>query len=63
MRFSYTISAALLGLAAFVQASNVVDLDTANFDSVRPFWRGADVRDADKLSMSVEASLPLLSCQ
>lgn len=34
MRFSFKIPAALLGLAALVTASNVVELDSNNFDEV-----------------------------
>ncbi|KAK8864226.1 protein disulfide-isomerase domain [Kwoniella newhampshirensis] len=32
MRFAYTLSASLLAVASFVSASNVIDLDTTNFD-------------------------------
>lgn len=36
MRLSISISAALLAFTSLVSASNVVDLDTTNFDQVRP---------------------------
>jgi hypothetical protein len=36
MRFTLSLSAAILGLAGLVSASKVVDLDSKNFDSVRP---------------------------
>lgn len=35
MRLSISISAALLAFTSLVSASNVVDLDTTNFDQVR----------------------------
>jgi hypothetical protein len=35
MRLSLSLSAAVLGLASLVRASNVIDLDTKNFDKVR----------------------------
>lgn len=37
MRLSFKLPAALLGLAALVSASNVIDLDSKNFDQVRTF--------------------------
>lgn len=36
MRFTLSLSAAILGLASLVSASKVVDLDPKNFDSVGP---------------------------
>jgi hypothetical protein len=41
MRLSLSLSAAVLGLVSLVRASNVIDLDTKNFDKVRaPATRG-----------------------
>jgi hypothetical protein len=41
MRFSISISAALLGLVGLVAASNVIDLDVANFDKYVGGSKGA----------------------
>jgi hypothetical protein len=41
MRLSLSLPAALLGLASFVAASNVIDLDTANFDKYVGGAKGA----------------------
>lgn len=47
MRFSLSLSAAILGLASFVHASNVVDLDPSNFEEVGGTSRslGLNTRD------------------
>jgi hypothetical protein len=44
MRLSLSLSAAVLGLASLVRASNVIDLDTKNFDKVRRTASPSDAR-------------------
>ena len=41
MRLTFSISAALLGLVGLVAASNVIDLDTSNFETYVGGSKGA----------------------